>query len=111
MRGVRLCRCDFCRTWSLWTAADFERYLLTVFEGGIAVHFDFRVVDKEIFAAIFWCDESVAFFSVEPFYVSCAHILVFLILITDSRRLRASARQFVSDGLSFVANNRSLVFI
>jgi len=70
----RLSGRDFCRTRTLRAAADFKRYFLAVFEGGIAVHFNFRVVDKEIFAAVFGCDESVAFFGVEPFYISCAHI-------------------------------------
>ena len=81
---LRLSWCNFSRTWTLGSAAYFEGDLLTVFEGGIAVHFDFRVVNKEIFAAIFGGDESVAFFGIEPFYISCTHILVFLVLFTKS---------------------------
>ena len=59
---LRLSGCDFSRTWTLGPTTYFEGDLLTVFKGGIAVHFDFRVVNKEIFATIFGGDESVAFF-------------------------------------------------
>ena len=102
---LRLSGCDFSRTWTLGSAAYFERDLLTVFEGGIAVHYDLRVVDKEIFATIFGGDESVAFFGIEPLYISCTHILVFLVLFTKIRRLRASANASVSYGMSTVAKN------
>ena len=83
----------FCRTWTLGSAAYFEGDLLTIFEGGIAVHFDFRVVNKEIYAAIIGGDESVAFFSIEPFNISCTHILVFIVLFTIIRRLQIFALQ------------------
>ncbi len=76
--------CDFSRTWTLGPTTYFEGDLLTVFKGGIAVHFDFRVVNKEIFATIFGGDESVAFFGIEPFYISCSHILVFLVQFTKT---------------------------
>ena len=102
---LRLSGCDFSRTWTLGSAAYFEGDLLTVFQGGIAVHFDLRVVNKEIFATILGGDESVAFFGIEPFYISCTHILVFLVLFTKTRRLRVSAHKSVSYGLSAVAKN------
>ena len=102
---LRLSGCDFSSTWTLGSAAYFEGDLLTVFEGGIAVHFDLRVVNKEIFATIFGGDESVAFFGIEPFYISCTHIFVFLVLFTKIRRLRASAGISLSYELSAVAKN------
>ena len=75
---LRLSGCDFSRTWTLGPTTYFEGDLLTVFEGGIAVHFDFRVVNKEIFATIFGGDESVAFFGIEPFYISYSYTCVFV---------------------------------
>ena len=43
MGMLRLSGCDFSRTWTLGPTTYFEGDLLTVFKGGIAVHFDFRV--------------------------------------------------------------------
>lgn len=60
----------------LGAAADLELYGLAILQRGIAVDLNFRVVDKEIFAAIVRLNESVAFFGVEPLDCSFAHILI-----------------------------------
>lgn len=75
---------------TLGAATHFKFNFLTVFEGGVAINLDFGVMDKEIFAAVFRLDESIAFFGVKPLYCSCAHIRFIFLVIRGARRLRAS---------------------
>ena len=84
----------------------FEFDFFAVFKFGVAVALNFGVVNKEIFVAIFRLDESVAFFGVEPFYCSCAHILIFLYcVILQNPPLAGSASRVLSDKMPSVAIN------
>ena len=56
------------------TGAQLVSDLLVVGQTGQARTFDSRDVNEDVFAAIFGCDEAVAFGGVEPFYGACGHI-------------------------------------
>ena len=77
-RWVCLSGRDLSGTRTFWATAYFKALGLAVFKGGVAFHLDFGVVDKEILATVFWGDKSVAFFGVEPFYITCTHITYIL---------------------------------
>lgn len=68
-------------------------------------------MDKEIFAAVFRLDESVAFFGVEPFYCSCAHILIlFYFYLSQNLPFAGFVGGAVSKKTDAVAINRQLSF-
>jgi hypothetical protein len=65
---------------------DFERNLLTFFEGLEAVHLDCGEVSEQIFAAVIRSDKSEAFGVVEPLDGTCCHKSVFQIITNHTSR-------------------------
>ena len=65
---------------------DFERNLLTFFEGLEAVHLDCGEVSEQIFAAVIRSDKSEAFGVIEPLDGTCCHKSVFQIITNHTSR-------------------------
>jgi hypothetical protein len=64
---------DVCCTRAFFALPDLEFHLLTFVKGGVTLHPDFRVVNKQVITAGIWGYKSKAFFPVKPFYCTCTH--------------------------------------
>jgi len=63
------------RTWALLTFTNFKLYGLTFIQGSVSTAgLNFGVMDKQVLAAIFGRNESVALVSVKPLNGSFTHI-------------------------------------
>src|SRR3569833_2407450 len=65
---------------------DFERNLLTFFEGLKAIHLDCGKVCKQIFAAVIRSDKAEAFRIIKPLDGTCCHKSIFQILTNHTSR-------------------------
>jgi hypothetical protein len=70
----------FIRAWAFLTLANFKLYCLAFVQCCVfATSLNFRVVNKEVFAAIFGGDKAKAFVGVKPLNCTFTHIDVFML--------------------------------
>jgi len=68
--------------------SDFVFYFLAVSERCIAARvLDFGMVNKEVFAAIVWGDETITFVCIEPLYCTCTHAVFSFVKLIEMNLL------------------------
>ncbi len=60
-------------TRAFFALADIKRHGLTFLKVGVATHFNLRMMNEQLFAAIIGDNESKTFFAIKPFYFACTH--------------------------------------
>ena len=62
-------------TWTLFAFANFISDCLILVESCITLSLDLRMVNEQIVAAIFRCNETKTLTCIEPFYCTCTHTI------------------------------------
>jgi hypothetical protein len=70
---VNLGRSYIIGAWAFFALADLKIDLLIFIKRGIAAGLDFRVMDKQIFAAIVRSNKTKSLTCIEPFHFTCTH--------------------------------------